>query len=105
MSKLQEMLRDILTNAPPEPYTRKGEEMYHTLTKAADALDAMEKALRPLAEKFLSPDDIDKDMPVGARMCDDEDYDAARNDEQVDDVWIKRGDIRRAREALAKLES
>jgi len=45
MSRLQERLRAILTNAPPEPYTRKGEEMYHTLTKAADALDAMERAL------------------------------------------------------------
>ena len=45
MAKLQERLREILTNAPPEPYTRKGEEMYHTLTKAADALDALQVAL------------------------------------------------------------
>ena len=99
MSKLQEMLREHKDDRDVPFYAATD------CAKAADALDAMEKALRPLAEKFLSPDDIDKDMPVGARMCDDEDYDAAQNDEQVDDVWIKRADIRRAREALAKLES
>ena len=98
MSKLQERLRDAAA-------IQEWDDDARDILAAADALDAMEKALRPLAEKFLSPDDIDKDMPVGARMCDDEDYDAAQNDEQVNDVWIKRADIRRAREALAKLES
>lgn len=76
------------------------EDTHRELATAETRVAELEAALRPLAEKFLSPDDIDKDMPVGARMCDDEDYDAAANDEQVDDVWIKRGDIRRARNAL-----
>lgn len=79
MSKLQERLRDILTNAPPEPYTRKGEEMYHTLTKAADALDAMEKALRDL---------------IAANNCN---YDR--------DAMRYAGMFARAKAALANLES
>ena len=105
MSKLSDRLRARASHFADVSMKHSMRPQDHYAWEAADALDAMEKALRPLAEKFLSPDDIDKDMPVGARMCDDEDYDAAQNDEQVDDVWIKRADIRRAREALAKLES
>ena len=87
MSKLQERLRDILTNAPPEPYTRKGEEMYHTLTKAADALDAMEKALREIA----AFDD------VGANRHLDDCGSYGKFDEP--------SAVRIARDALARLES
>lgn len=80
---------------------RIGKEAAEARATAAEARVAeLEAALRPLAEKFLYPDDIDNDMPPGSRIADDPDHDATENNEQVDDVWIKRGDIRRARAAL-----
>jgi hypothetical protein len=66
-------------------------------------LDECRVALKPLADKWLHPDDIDKDMSPGARIADEDDFDLQANDGQVDDVWIKRADIRRARNVLAKL--
>ena len=56
-------------------------------------------ALEPLAEKFLTPDDFE-----WGNWQDDEDYDPAANEETVDDVWIRRGDIRRAREIIKRMK-
>lgn len=73
--------------------------MRKLLDEAAAAIEALSKAVEPLAEKHLYPDDIDPDYAADIRS--DEDWSEAQNDEQVDDVWIKRGDVRRARAALA----
>ena len=58
----------------------------------------LREALRPFADKYLWPDDAGEYVTETVR--EDDDWNAISNDETVDDVWIKRGDIRRARIAL-----
>lgn len=60
------------------------------------------EALRPLAEKHVFPEDAFDD----GSWKDDEDLVAAQSDnETADDVWIKRGWVRRARAAIEKAEA
>ena len=60
----------------------------------------LREALRPFADKYLWPDDAGEYVTDTIR--EDEDWSEIANDETVDDVWIKRGDIRRARAALGE---
>jgi hypothetical protein len=55
-------------------------------------------ALEPFAEKHLYPDDIGEEFARDVRH--EEDWDEAANDAAVDDCWIKRGWVRRARAVL-----
>lgn len=59
-------------------------------------IEKLEAALRPFAEKYLWPDD----SGFADEIRSDEDWDKQKNDQQVDDMWIERGWIRAAREAL-----
>lgn len=56
----------------------------------------MAEVLAPIAEKFLSPDDHGEAMAAGIRA--EPDWSEEKNDRDAEDVWIKRGTIRRARE-------
>lgn len=62
--------------------------------------DEARAALKPFAEKYLYPDD--GGVGYAAELRAEPDWDEARNDEQVDDLWIKRGLIRAARKALGE---
>jgi len=66
------------------------------MDEAADRIEKLEAALRPFAEKYLWPDD----SGFADEIRSDEDWDKQKNDQQVDDMWIERGWIRAAREAL-----
>jgi hypothetical protein len=65
-------------------------------------IERLREALRPFANKYLWPDDAGEYVTSSIR--EDEDWNEVSNDEAVDDVWIKRGDIRRARAALGEKE-
>lgn len=65
------------------------------LRAAADRMDALEAALRPLADKHLFPDDLGEEFASEKRAEDD--WDEAQNDEVHDDCWIARGWIKAAR--------
>lgn len=56
----------------------------------------MAEALAPIAEKFLSPDDHGEE--VAAEIRAELGWSEEGNDRVAEDVWIKRGTIRRARE-------
>ena len=81
-----------------------GEERYSREVASAkgwefsDRIKRLEKALTPLAEKHLYPDDLGEFFAIEARS--DDDWDEERNDKQVDDVWIERGWVRAARAVL-----
>lgn len=62
--------------------------------------ERLREALRPFANKYLWPDDAG--AYVASSIREDEDWDEASNDEAIDDVWIERGEIRRARAALGE---
>jgi hypothetical protein len=64
--------------------------------EAADRIEQLEAALRPFADKFLYPDDTG----AADMIRDDEDWNEQSNNEAADDIFIKRGWIRVAREAL-----
>lgn len=92
--------RQVEWNGWEEPYVT--ERLTQELAKAGLALvpsariDALEKALRPFAEKFLYPDDTGYTDETRAG----EDWDETANDETMDEVWIKRKWVRNARAAL-----
>ena len=75
-------------------------EVKEWMDAAADEIERLREALRPFADKYLWPDDAGEYVTNTVR--DDEYWNAIANDETVDDVWIKRGDIRRARAALGE---
>jgi hypothetical protein len=71
------------------------------LSVALDAVDYIERlraALKPFAQLFLFPDDIGKDTAQDFRS--DPDWSEAHNDMTADDLYVKRGHIRAARNAL-----
>lgn len=65
------------------------------LRAAADRMDALEAALRPLADKHLYPDDIGAEYAAERRAEDG--WNERENDLIYDDCWIARGWIRAAR--------
>lgn len=79
------------------------------LSVAADAADRIElltrerdearAALKPFAALSLWPDDVGDEF-TAAFIRYDEDWSDEQNDAQLDDKWIRRGDIRAARKAL-----
>lgn len=56
------------------------------------------EALRPLADKWLYPDDLGADY---AKHVIDDDFNLAESDDTLDDCWIKRAWIRAARLIVA----
>ena len=68
--------------------------------EAADEIERLREALRPFAEKYLWPDD----SGYADELRSDEDWDEERNEEEVDDVWVKRKWIRQARVELNESE-
>jgi len=66
--------------------------------EAADRIEQLEAALRPLAEKYLWPDDTG----FADEIRSDEDWDEQYNNREPDDMWIERGWIRAARAALGE---
>lgn len=88
-----------------ERLTRERDEAHQRYVDANEAridaerkVEKLREALEPFAEKHLYPDDIDPSYADDIRA--DEDWDEDRNDNEVDDCWIRRGWIRRARAAL-----
>jgi hypothetical protein len=81
---------------------------HEDMTVASDAADAMhemmsriailQKALQPLADMYLFPDDFGADMAANIR--EDVDWDETTNDEANCAEGIRRGHIRAARLAL-----
>jgi len=81
---------------------------HEDMTVASDAADAMhemmsriailQKALQPLADMYLFPDDFGADM--AADIKEDVDWDETTNDEANCAEGIRRGHIRAARLAL-----
>ncbi len=81
---------------------------HEDMTVASDAADAMhemlsriailEKALKPLADMYLYPDDFGAEMAASIR--DDEGWDEVTNDEADCAEGIRRGHIRAARLAM-----
>ena len=81
---------------------------HEDMTVASDAADAMhemmsriailEKALRPLADMYLYPDDFGAEM--AALIREDADWDEVTNDEADCAEGIRRGHIRAARLAM-----
>ena len=66
--------------------------------EAADEIERLRDALRPFSRIFLWPDDLGQDMAAHIRA--DEEFDQSLNDKAAEDVFVLRGDIRKAREAL-----
>lgn len=64
--------------------------------RAARLALRMAEALAPIAEKYLYPDDIGDEMAAELRA--EPEWDEEQNDNSVDDVWLARRTIRRARE-------
>ena len=68
------------------------------LLDAKDRIEQLEAALRPLAEKYLWPDDTG----IADVLRSDEDWDEQKNNQTAEDMWIERGWIRAARSALGE---
>lgn len=88
---------------PPEAtanwkYAETCREAAAEIERLRAALEEAKTALAPLATRFLYPDDIGADYAADLRS--DDEWDEAANEAALDDVWIARGDIRRARAAL-----
>lgn len=73
-----------------------------TVADAVAALEAenarLREALEPLATQFLWPDDLGFEMAEDIKL--DPDYDEDTNNMTSEEVFILRGDVRRARAAL-----
>lgn len=67
-----------------------------------DKINKLREALKPFADKWLYPDDLMVDFPELLGKDINNLYD--RDDEQVEEVWIKRSWIRAAREVLKDIE-
>ena len=65
---------------------------------AADYIERLRAALKPFAQLFLYPDDIGDDAAQDLRS--DPDWSEVHNDMEADDLYVKRGHIRDARNAL-----
>jgi hypothetical protein len=65
-------------------------------TEQFDRILKLEAALKPLADKYLYPDDTSMADEIRA----DEDWSDQYNEDEYEDMWIKRGWIRAARVAL-----
>jgi hypothetical protein len=61
-------------------------------------IEQLEAALRPLAKKYLYPDDTG----FADELRSDEDWDEQKNDKSVEEYFIERGWIRAARAALGE---
>jgi hypothetical protein len=61
-------------------------------------IEQLEAALRPLAKKYLYPDDTG----FADELRSDEDWDEQKNDRGVEEYFIERGWIRAARAALGE---
>ena len=66
--------------------------------KYKSRIEELEAALRPLAEKYLWPDDTG----IADVLRSDEDWDEQKNNQTAEDMWIERGWIRAARAALGE---
>jgi len=66
------------------------------LNDAHEEIEKLREALRPFAEKYLWPDD----SGYADEIRSDEDWNEKANDNEFDDIFIQRGWIRAAREAL-----
>ena len=84
-------------------WSREGEwcaEAADEIEKLREERSRLREALKPFAEKYLWPDD----SGFADELRSDEDWDEGRNEEEVDDVWLKRKWIRQARAALKETE-
>ena len=69
---------------------------------AVDEIERLREALRPFAKIFLYPDDIGFEMALDIR--EDVDWCEDANNQNTENVFVKRGDIRTARKALREKE-
>ncbi len=66
----------------------------------ADEIERLRDALLPLATQFLWPIDLGLEMAEDIKT--DEDWSEEANDETITEIWVKRGDIRKARATLGE---
>ena len=74
---------------------------YMEALRVRDAeIKRLREALRPFAKLFLWPDDLGSEASEDIKA--DEDWSEEANDESIEDVWVKQGDIRKARAVLGE---